>query len=356
MAECVAPSAADLWLERSRFSGFTLAAVSYGAYFIMTIQAFIAVHRGNGGSRTRRGRIALQTWKTCIAMTTDRRTIIQAYIGITFVLATLGFAGNAKYSEMIWIDLRNKDGGPAALIEDELDFWINRMTLSCYYVMEWFMQALLVNRCIIIWNRQLVVSLSMCILLLANIAMSIIVLVKANGAVFYDINVQLAYLCISVGINILYTFLVTYRLLRIRHAIRAALGPEHSATYTSVVSMLVESAALYYVLAVVYIVPFAVHSYVSNLILLGISHVQAIAQLLIILRVAAGRAFSHEVTSAVTQTRVDRPAFVHVHEITTTDTPVHLPELPPSSFMLSRVASSKRELHLDTLDTHKAED
>lgn len=109
---------------------------------------------------------------------------------------------------------------------------------------------------------------------LCFIAMAILVLTESKGAVFYNINVQLAYLCLSVGMNILYTLLVTGRLLAMRNSIREVLGSEHSTTYTSVVAMLTESAALYSVLGAIYIVSFAVHSNISNLIFLSISHVQ----------------------------------------------------------------------------------
>lgn len=60
----------------------------------------------------------------------QQRLTLLAYIAITFILATIGFAGNAKYTEMIWIDLRDAPGGPATLIELELDYWVNRMALA----------------------------------------------------------------------------------------------------------------------------------------------------------------------------------------------------------------------------------
>jgi hypothetical protein len=46
------------------------------------------------------------------------------YVIITFALSTIGFAANSKYTEMIWIDLRDVSG-PIALIQNELDYSIN---------------------------------------------------------------------------------------------------------------------------------------------------------------------------------------------------------------------------------------
>ncbi|OJA14999.1 hypothetical protein AZE42_07803, partial [Rhizopogon vesiculosus] len=99
----------DLWLERSRLAGMMLAAVSYGGFFILTVQAASSLmQRPRNG-----GKIA------------DNRLWLLFYIFITFVLGTVGFAANAKYTEMIWIDLRDAPGGPVALIENELDYSIN---------------------------------------------------------------------------------------------------------------------------------------------------------------------------------------------------------------------------------------
>ena len=125
----------DLWLERSRLAGMLLAAVSYGecpspsalrpiqnrtsfpgVFFLLTIEAIVAlVQRPYHGSQT-----------------VHHRPMLLGYIGITFVLATIGFAGNARFTEMIWIDLRDAPGGPAALILDEFNYWINVMSLAWY--------------------------------------------------------------------------------------------------------------------------------------------------------------------------------------------------------------------------------
>lgn len=88
-----------------------------GMLLLLTIQAGTAIlhRRGNGQLGVER------PW-------------LLGYICITFVLATIGFAANVKYTEMIWIDLRDAPGGPAALIQDELSYWINVMALAWYVV------------------------------------------------------------------------------------------------------------------------------------------------------------------------------------------------------------------------------
>lgn len=274
----------DLWLERSRLDGMMLGAVSYGGFLILTVQAAIAlVQRPRHG-----GKIA------------DHRFSLLAYVFITFILGTIGFAANAKYTEVIWIDLRDAPGGPSRLIEEEMNYSINVVAISCYFVMEWFMQALLLHRCFVIWNWAKYVMVPMIILYIAMIAMAILVLVESSaGAIFYNINTELAYLSLEVGLTVTYSVLVTSRLLSMRGLMKQIMREYDSSTYDTIVLMVVESAMVYIAYAIVFIVSFGMHSNVSNLCFLSISHVQGIAQLLIIIRVARGRAITSEQTRAV---------------------------------------------------------
>ncbi|KAJ8582394.1 hypothetical protein M405DRAFT_867888 [Rhizopogon salebrosus TDB-379] len=275
------PPQTDLWLERSRLAGMILAAVSYGGLFILTVQAASALmQRPRHG-----GKIA------------EHRYWLLFYVFSTFVLGTVGFAGNAKYTEMIWIDLRDAKGGPTALINDELNYRINVLVVICYYIMEWFMQVLLLHRCFVIWNWERYVMVPMISLFIAMIAMSILVLIQAStGVIWYNINTVLIYYSLQVGISVLYTILVTNRLLVMRGQIKQILG-EYSGIYNTIVLMIIESTMLYTPLAILFILTFAFHSYISNLCFLGISHVQGIAQLLIIVRVARGRSIAHQWSS-----------------------------------------------------------
>ncbi|KAF8518272.1 hypothetical protein BU17DRAFT_48850 [Hysterangium stoloniferum] len=279
-----APAPTDLWLERSRFNGILLDGVSYGILFVLTVQCVHALFQ-----RPKHKLVKAQT---------RSRWLLLAYIAATFALATIGVAANAKYSQMIWIDLRNSPQGPEGLIINELGFWENRMALTSYYIMSWLMDMLLIHRCFVIWNWHILVVLLMSSLLLANIIMAILTLVSSShGAVFTSIGFQLAFLIISVSTNFIYTILVAGRLLVLRKQITLALGEEHAKVYVSVAAMVVESSALYTVFGIIYVVTYALHSNVENLIFLWIIHVQGIAQLLIILRIAQGSAITEDVTA-----------------------------------------------------------
>ncbi|KAG2338742.1 hypothetical protein BDR05DRAFT_679031 [Suillus weaverae] len=303
-----------LWIERCRLAGMLLGCVSYGIYFFLTVQACIALTQ-----RPRYGG----------AIAYHRRALL-FYIFITFALGTISFAANAKYTEMIWIDLRDTPGGPLTLIENETDYSINVLALSTGHIQEWFMQALLLHRCFVIWNWARSVIIPMITLYIAMIAMSILVQIQAsNGAEWYNINIELAYLCIEVGLTVIYTILVAYRLLAMRRKMKQAMAQYDSSSYDVVIRMVIESAVLYSIFAVIFIVAFALHSEgVSTLCFLSVGQVQGITQLFIIIRVARGRAVTREWS-----TRVAAPPTTLVFSGTvwnatdgTDDEPIHRPQ------------------------------
>jgi len=97
---------------------------------------------------------------------------------------------------------------------------------------------------------------------------------------FYNIKSQLAFLCIEVGMTIIYTLLVAGRLFRYRRQIESFVSREHLRTYDEVMTMVVESAAPSSILSIIFIISFAVHSYICNLVFLAVNHIQVSFKLL----------------------------------------------------------------------------
>ncbi|KAF7368384.1 hypothetical protein MVEN_00160200 [Mycena venus] len=287
----------DPWLERSRLDGMILDGFTYGIFFLLSVQAGIAVYNG-----TKTTRVKLNKW---------RARGLMAYVLVTFLLGTVGFAANARYTEDIWINFRGTpDWDPAFLITHEFDFWYNRLAVDTNLVMVWLMNLLLLYRCFVIWNyNRWVVTLMTCVYLTV-IGLTTATMVSAgNSAVFFNLDAQMAFLVMSCTFNLLFTTLVSTRLLTMRNQIKSLLGPEHALTYTSVTATLVESAAVYFVFDVLFVVTFSIHSNVENLILLENCLIQGIAQLLIIKRVAQGNEIDSAITTHIANTTMHfRPA------------------------------------------------
>ena len=69
-----------------------------------------------------------------------------------------------------------------------------------------------------------------------------------------------AYYVTSLGVNILVTILITIRLVFYRRSIMDTLPPEHAAQYLSVDTILIESAALYSIFALGFIISYSVNN------------------------------------------------------------------------------------------------
>ncbi|KAJ7207049.1 hypothetical protein GGX14DRAFT_635902 [Mycena pura] len=253
---------------------------------------------------------------------------------------TYGFAANARFTEDIWINLRRGNWNPSFLIANEFDFWCNRLAIDTNFVMVWLMNLLLLYRCFVIWSYDIFVVALMSSVYLAIIALSIAVMIFA--ALFFNLNVQLSFLVLTCTFNLLFTVLVSTRLLTARNRITSLLGAEHAITYTSITATLVESAALYFIFDVICVVTYAVHSDIQNLILLENCLIQGISQLLIIVRVAEGREYDAALATHAGSSRISFRR----------DTSVAMITIPRESGSI--MEASPRAVKLRSLETRNA--
>lgn len=146
---------------------------------------------------------------------------------------------------------------------------------------------------------------------MGSISSSIALLVAMTkpGADFWTneaVKFSISYWSLSISLNIILTLLISGRILFIRNRVKMSLGAYHAKTYTSLVAVLVESAALYSVTGLIFIVSYARNSPFQNIVLPPLGLVQGIAPILILLRVAKGRAWNQ--TTMVTINRGTIPA------------------------------------------------
>ncbi|KAF8727665.1 hypothetical protein AX14_007138 [Amanita brunnescens Koide BX004] len=97
-----------------------------------------------------------------------------------------------------------------------------------------------------------------------------------------------AYYVSSLGVNILVTILITIRLVFHRYSI---VPPDHAVHHPSITAIIVESAALYSVFGLCFIVSYTINNPMNQIFMALASLCQQIAGYLIILRLAQGRAW-----------------------------------------------------------------
>ena len=90
-----------------------------------------------------------------------------------------------------------------------------------------------------------------------------------------------AYYVLSLSVNIVVTILIVFRLVMHRRAILESLPPEHASHYLSVATIIVESAALYSLFSLAFIITYAVSNPINQIFLTLSSTSQVCAYFLV---------------------------------------------------------------------------
>jgi len=298
-------TAAELWVERSNFDGNLITGVGYGVLFTISVQTltlFLKLPR------------AKVPWS------------LVAYVFAMWTLATVGLAGTAKFNQMVFVDDRDFPGGPNAFTGAFYSTWVNMLSFAAYIVMNWMASALVLWRFTMFWGNNLWLSLFPGLMFLGSIASSILFLLSVanpTDLALAALTVQfgIAYWSLSLGLNVILSLSIATRILMIRKSIIRLIGSQHSTQYISIVAMLVESAAIYAVFGIMFLICFARNTPLQNILVGMLGQVQGIAPVLIVFRVAQGRAWSQHTMQAT------NPASSH--------------SIPIGSFSIGRTTSER---------------
>ncbi|GJJ11140.1 hypothetical protein Clacol_005371 [Clathrus columnatus] len=293
----------DLINERLLLNGNVIGAVAYGVHatlYFLCLSLFWS-------SRKR-----------------DPRTswIFGTYITINFILGSIGNAANIVENQYAFIDDRGFPGGPLAISFASYAIPINIAGFVAYVVNAWLQDGLLLYRFFIIFDHNYWIALIPGGLYIVSIIMSSLMLAQITNpnAGFFSrtsINFALTFWSISIGTTLLLTALIVSRLMYMKYQVRKAFVNKQTKTpYLSISATLVESAFLYSVVGLIFIITFVRNSPVETLFLPLLGQVQSIAPLLILLRVAQQRAWTRKTLKPET-TRLD---FVTITSELTTQT------------------------------------
>ncbi|KAF8575672.1 hypothetical protein K439DRAFT_725252 [Ramaria rubella] len=255
----------------SLFDGAYLSAVAYGVHLaVFSITAYSLT------CRPANGRISWPFF---------------SYIILLLACGTINLGAGIKFAEMAWIDDRDFPGGPAAFNTLMYSNKIETLGNAAYITANFLADGLLIWRCFIVYDCNYWVILVPTMAFMASTGLSMLTVFQSaqpTASIWSKSAMVIAipYWSLSIALNAVVSLLIVCRMLW--HFI----GPQHSALYTSVAAMFVESAAKYAITGLVYIICFARNSNVQNLVLGILCQVECMAPELIILRVAIGHAWS----------------------------------------------------------------
>ncbi|EIN03772.1 hypothetical protein PUNSTDRAFT_77726, partial [Punctularia strigosozonata HHB-11173 SS5] len=220
------------------------------------------------------------------------------YISLLFGGATINLATGIKWNEMLWIDHRDfVPGGPNGYLEIHFSHPINTLSSAAFVFDNILADALLVFRCLIIWDYYRYLNIIPVLLFLASTILGILTMFQsaqptASLWTHSTVNVAIPYWSTTISLTLVVTILTCIRLFSARRTLINALGAEHARLYTSVMTVVIESAALYSVVGLIFIICYARNSNVQNLVLPIMGQAMCIAPLFITFRAARGRALT----------------------------------------------------------------
>lgn len=230
------------------------------------------------------------------------KRLFAVYSTILLLLLTIDISCNAVWGEIMWINGRSHSGGVTGWFIEEASVWYQTLGSTSVVAMIFMGDALLLHRLYVIWGSNIWVMILPGFAYLAALALAIIELVIAGepGGNFFGTktrNFGISYYTITIGLNIIVTVLICVRLLRLSNAITRVLGRDSARMYTNIATILIESAAPYSLVGIMWLIPYALQSGTA----IGFGQVWAkltcLCPQLIVLRVVSGKAWRQDMIS-----------------------------------------------------------
>ncbi|KIJ44347.1 hypothetical protein M422DRAFT_30489 [Sphaerobolus stellatus SS14] len=272
-------TAPELWFEQINYAAVCIGGIAYGMhiliYFMTTYYLIIERKRSN--------------WKWLL------------FVFLLFSLGTLNIVFNMHFNEQAWIDDRNYPGGPLAYLLEQQSVPIQTAGNAESILISFMADALLIYRVHILYRLWWILIIPI-LLWLATTVFGVLFVIQAAlplSSLTSNSTLQfsLPYFAMSMSLNILLTLLLVSRLLYMRHKMTAALGKQHAQTYGTVATMLLESAAPYALISFIFIILYGIGNVAAILLIPLLVQAECIAPMLIVLRVARGRAWTSEIIS-----------------------------------------------------------
>ncbi|KAH0831410.1 hypothetical protein J3R83DRAFT_14080 [Lanmaoa asiatica] len=293
MSDTPAESPAQLFAEKAWLAGALITGIGYGVVMALFWLCFQALW-----NRLKRKDASYR-----------RNLFFLLYVCIQFTFGSLFLGSNSQFTQLAFINYRGFPGGPSAYEKQMFSITVDEIGNVSYVLANWLADSLLVWRCVIIYRDfgalswRIVLAITG-LMQLASYVLGVFFLLQISSPASspyinagHPINWTIPYFCVSLAINIVVTLLIVIRLLLYRRAMVQLLGPGHATECTTVVAMLVESAAVYATFSLLFLIPFAMNNPVSYTFIQVLGEAQLIAPLLIIYREAQGKGWISIVSS-----------------------------------------------------------
>ncbi|TFK53453.1 hypothetical protein OE88DRAFT_1733375 [Heliocybe sulcata] len=219
---------------------------------------------------------------------------------VIFMASTAHFGIAFNNLVTAFITQRDAPGGPAAIINSaDLVFPINLM----FSINNFLGDCLLTYRCWLVWQKSIRIALVPILLLVVYIASAIVGLYNFHQEAKYGnhftagiADFGTASFAISLALNILVTSLIAGRIYHLARQTRAVLPPRHAKQYMTIITIILESGALFTAAQVIFLAIW--HQSIVNhatgadaITAVMVAQIYCIVPTLIIVRVGSGKAY-----------------------------------------------------------------
>ncbi|KAH6909093.1 hypothetical protein BKA70DRAFT_224920 [Coprinopsis sp. MPI-PUGE-AT-0042] len=274
-----------------------LSCIGFGVVVTLAIMCFYLIFTGRSQPKGEK-----KGHSRFIAMLSGKRTPIALfYVSCMATLSTVAMVSMTQTMYKSSIALGCWNGlTPAG--------WFFALDLKAQYVFviaNWFADGLLVWRCWVIYRTAtrfpVWVPLALPILLyLAIIGFGLFFMIPSGMKFLPPRTFELAYSSLTLSLNVLATSMIVARLLTYRYRLTKAMGKDQGAHYMSYVALVIESAVLVTVFNILLVITMRNKLEIQTVVFQGYIQIQAIAPLLIVVRVLQGKAWSGDTSKATT--------------------------------------------------------
>ncbi|KAI0631490.1 hypothetical protein C8Q77DRAFT_1074562 [Trametes polyzona] len=308
--------------QNAFYIGNNFNAILYGVelvLYFLTIRAMLATKRQQTRTEHLRSR--------------HRHAFLMFFGTVLLCLNTVFVATEAVFGEEMWIVHAAYPGGQDAYLGDFASVWYQTLGTAASIVLNLLSDGFFVYRCYVVWGRDNAAVIIFPVLLYLGafctssavtrsrvdrtaslmvyplIAAGLAQLVESgrpHANYFAGLAHQLgvAYTSCVISLNVLTSSLICGKIVRDSRRSAAAAGVAISPECVTVTATVVESAALYSLTGIAYVVSFAMNSQTSVFFLSIYVMMTCIAPQMMLLRVASGRALSHAHPSTQTGTGI----------------------------------------------------
>ncbi|KAF8873522.1 hypothetical protein BD779DRAFT_1451804, partial [Infundibulicybe gibba] len=227
-----------------------------------------------------------------------------AYITLLFFISTVVQVAWAHRTQLLFVEDRNFPGGPWAYYEASDSGTSNIVSQTAGMVLMFLSDLLM--RCWVVWysvSRRAAYAVAffpaliLAALLASAVPCSLMIHPDSPVAGVHTTAWVISWYTLMLSTNVFATGFILTRLIMHRWAMRTIPASPHAGEYSSLISMLVESAAFYSIVGVGYLIVTGVRSPIREPFIGAMISMQQISGYLIIARLAHGRGWQTDTVS-----------------------------------------------------------